>query len=62
LGRRHEARDGSDAPSKSFINETRGDPRLDVRALTKRDFETFGLAQPLEYTYSHGWSNTPFDA
>jgi outer membrane protein len=46
-----------------FMDEGRDDIRLDLRAtLTKRDFEIFGLAPQLEYTYSKAWSNTPFDS
>jgi outer membrane protein len=46
-----------------FMDEPRDDVRLDIRAtLTKRDFEIWGLAPQLEYTYSKAWSNTPFDS
>lgn len=46
-----------------FMDEPRDDVRLDIRAtLTKRDFEIWGLAPQLEYTYSKARSNTPFDS
>ena len=43
-----------------LIGKPREDTRLDLRAtLTKRDFEVFGLAPQLEYTYVRNLSNDP---
>ncbi len=44
-----------------FMDEPRDDLIFDGRAtLTKRDWVFWGFAPQLEYTYSAGWSNTPF--
>ena len=44
-----------------FMDEPRDDLIFDGRAtLTKRDWDFWGFAPQLEYTYSQGWSNTPF--